>query len=38
MGVAWPLLSLHVLSPLESARVHLVAVAASGARLYFSSE
>jgi hypothetical protein len=37
VGAASPLISLHVVRPSESKNVHLVAVAASGARLYFST-
>lgn len=37
IGVGWPLVSLHVVRPSESARIHLVAVAASGARFYFTT-
>ena len=36
-GIAWPLVSLHVIPPTQSSRVHLVALAQSGARLYFST-
>lgn len=36
-GLAWPLVSLHVIPPHQSSRVHLVALAKSGARLYFST-
>ena len=35
-GVAWPLVSIHVVPPCDSRRIHLVAAAASGARLYFT--
>lgn len=36
-GVTLPLVSLHVVAPSESRSVHLVAVAASGTRFYFST-
>lgn len=36
-GLAWPLVSLHVLPPSQSSLVHLVALAQSGARLYFTT-
>ena len=37
IGVGWPLVSLHVVRPSESSRIHLVAVSASGARFYFTT-